>query len=266
MPRKKPPRRWGYGTDLSDGQWALIEPMIPQAEPGGRPRKAATRDLVDAILYFLRAGGGWRLLPHDLPPWQTVYYYLRRWQREGVWDRVHHALVMADRERVRPRALTKRGDPRQPVGAHRRSKRGSKGFDAGKKISGRKRHILTDTDGRLLTVHVHGADIQDRDGGKGVLKRSRKRYPFVQRAYADGGYAGRLVEWAKDKTHIVLEIVRRNATAKGFEVLPRRWVVERTFAWIMKNRRFARDYEQLTSVAETLIIIAACATLVRRWP
>ena len=100
-------------------------------------------------------------------------------------------------------------------------------------------------------MQVHGANIQDRDGGKGVLKRSRKRYPFVQRAYADGGYAGRLVTWAKDKTHIVLEIVRRNATAKGFEVLPRRWIVERTFAWIMKNRRFARDDEQLTAVAET---------------
>ena len=100
MPRKKPPIRLAYATDLTDGQWALIEPMIPQAEPGGRPRKAATRELVDAILYFLRAGGGWRLLPHNLPPWQTVYYYLRRWQREGVWDRVHHALVMADRERV----------------------------------------------------------------------------------------------------------------------------------------------------------------------
>ena len=99
-----------------------------------------------------------------------------------------------------------------------------------------------------------------------MLKRSRKRYAFVQRAYADEGYAGRLVTWAKDKTHIVLQIVRRNATAKGFEVLPRRWIVERTFAWIMKNRRFARDYEQLTAVAETLITIAACATLVRRWP
>ena len=100
MPRKKLPKRRTYDTDLSDAQWALIEPMIPQAEPGGRPRKAATRDLVDAIMYFLRAGGSWRLLPHDLPPWQTVYYYLRRWQREGVWTHVHHALVMADRERV----------------------------------------------------------------------------------------------------------------------------------------------------------------------
>ena len=105
-------------------------------------------------------------------------------------------------------------------------------------------------------MYVHGADIQDRGGGKGVLKRSRARFPVVQRVYADGGYAGRLVDWAKDKTHIVLEIIRRNATSKGFEVLPRRWVVERTFAWIMKNRRFARDDEQLTRVAETLIVIS----------
>ena len=115
-------------------------------------------------------------------------------------------------------------------------------------------------------MHVHSAAIQDRDGGKGVLKRSRARYPFVTRVFADGGYAGRLVDWAKDKTHIGIEIIRRNATAKGFEVLPRRWIVERTFAWIMKSRRFARDYEQLTDVAETLVVIAACATLVRRWP
>ena len=100
MLRRTPPLRRAYGPDLSDGQWVVIESLIPQAEPGGRPRKAATRELVDAILYFLRAGGSWRLLPHDLPPWQTVYYYLRRWQREGVWNRVHHALVMADRERV----------------------------------------------------------------------------------------------------------------------------------------------------------------------
>ena len=115
-------------------------------------------------------------------------------------------------------------------------------------------------------MHVHGADVQDRDGARGVLKRSRARYPFVERAFADGGYAGRLVGWAKDKTHIALEIVRRNASTRRFEVLPRRWVVERTFAWIIKNRRFVRDYEQLTEVAETLITIAASATLLRRWP
>lgn len=114
-------------------------------------------------------------------------------------------------------------------------------------------------------MRVHGADIQDRDGGKLPLKASRQRYPFVTRVFADGGYAGRLVPWAADKTHVTIEIIRRGARAKGFEVLPRRWVVERTFAWIFKNRRLVRDYEQLTAVAETLITIAAAATLLRRW-
>jgi transposase len=113
---------------------------------------------------------------------------------------------------------------------------------------------------------VHGADIQDRDGAKGVLKRSRGRFPFVERAYVDGSYAGRLVRWAKDKAHIVLEVVKRSPTQTGIAVIRRRWVVERTFAWIVKNRRFVRDYEQLTMVAETLITIAAAATLIRRWP
>lgn len=125
---------------------------------------------------------------------------------------------------------------------------------------------MTDTDGRLLAVEVHGADIQDRDGAKGVLRRSRRRFPFVERIFADGGYTGKLVVWAKDKTHVTLEIVRRMPWMKGFVVIRRRWVVERAFAWIMKCRRLARDYEQLPGVAETLITIAASATLIRRWP
>jgi len=157
------------------------------------------------------------------------------------------------------------GDPGQPVGSYGGSKGGAKGYDAGKKIKGRKRHIPTDTDGRLLAIEVHGADIQDRDGAKGVLKRSRARFPFVELAHADGGYAGRLVRWAKERTHISLEVVKRTAGQAGFAVIPRRWVVERTFAWIVKNRRFVRDYEELTAVAETLITIAASATLIRRW-
>ncbi len=124
---------------------------------------------------------------------------------------------------------------------------------------------MTDTDGRLLAVEVHGADVQDRDGAKRLLKRSRRRFPFVERVFADGGYAGKLVSWAKDKTHLLLEVVRRMPWMKGFVVIRRRWVVERTFAWIMKSRRIARDYEQLTRTSETLITIAAIATLVRRW-
>jgi len=153
-----------------------------------------------------------------------------------------------------PRARRARGEPlgrnsRQPIGQDGRSKGGSKGYDAGKKIKGRKRHILTDTDGRLLAVQVHAANIQDRDGAKGVLKASRARFPFVVRAFADGGYAGRLVGWAKERTHIIIEVVKRSAEQTGFAVIRRRWVVERTFAWIIKNRRLVRDYEQLTQVA-----------------
>ena len=170
----------------------------------------------------------------------------------------------------RPRALRSGGvavggDPGQPVGPHCRSKGGDKGYDADKKITGRKCHILTDTDGRLLTVRVHGADVQDRDGAKLPLKASRRRYPFVARVFADGGYAGRLVNWISNTTHITREIIRRSAHAKGFEILPRRWVVERTFAWIFKNRRLVRECGQRTRVGETLIAIAASATFLRRW-
>lgn len=164
----------------------------------------------------------------------------------------------------RTRRLAVRRHPRQPDRQDGGSKRGFKGFDAGKKINGRKRHIATDTDGRLLAVEVHAADVQDRDGAKGVLRLSRRSFPFVETVFADGGYAGRLVDWAQTKTHVALEIIKRPRGATGFVVIRRRWVVERTFAWIMKCRRLVRDYEQLTVVAEALITVAAIATLLRR--
>ncbi|MCB1883926.1 MAG: transposase [Geminicoccaceae bacterium] len=166
---------------------------------------------------------------------------------------------------MRPRGAAIGGDPRPPIGPCRRAKGGQKGYDAGKKITGRKRHVPTDTDGRPLAVRVHGADVQDRDGGRLPLKGSRQRDPFVTRVFADGGCAGRLVQGATGKTDITLEMLRRGAPAKGFEAVPRRWVVERTFPWIFKNCRLARDCEQPTAVAETLITIAASATLLRRW-
>ncbi len=238
--------------------------MIPDAAPGGRPHKTDKRDIVESTLYVLRAGCAWRLLPHDFRPWPTVYYYLRRWQREGVWARVHHALVVADREREGREGLVVGRRHRQPDRQDGGSKAGSRGYDAGMRINGRKRQILTDTDGRLLAVEVHAADVQDRAGAKGVLKRSRARFPFVERFYADGGYASRLVQWAQEWTHVALEIVNRTPGARGFVVIRRRWGVERTFAWIMKCRRLLRDDEQFTAVAETLITIAVLASCVRR--
>ncbi len=232
--------------------------------PGGRPRKAEKREIVEAILYLLRAGCASRLLPHDFPPWQTVYHYVRRREREGVWAGALHTLVMADRERAGREASSSAAilDSRAVRTADQRGTQ---------RIRRRKTHpwpraayASTDTDGRLLAVEVHGADVQDRDGAKGVRKRPLRRFPFVERVFADGGYAGKLVFWAKDKTHVVLGIVRRMPWMKGFVVIRRRWVVERTFAWTLKCRRLARGYEQLTRTSETLITIAAIATLVGR--
>src|SRR3954464_104658 len=260
MARRKGARR-AYATDLKDGQWALIAPLFPEAEPGGRPRKAPARDLMMPSSIF--CAPGWRGVccrtTCRLGRRSITICAAGSARASGIGSITRSSWPTASAPAARPARLP-------PIGQDGRSKGGSKGYDAGKKINGRKRHILTDTDGRLLTVKVHSAGIQDRDGGKTVLKASRARYPFVTRAFADGGYAGRLVRWAKDKAHIVVEVVKRSPAAKGFEVLRRRWVGERTFAWIVKTRRFVRDYEQLTAVAETLIIVAATATLIRRWP
>ena len=166
----------------------------------------------------------------------------------------------------RPGAEPVSGDHRQPVRAHRRPKGGARGYDAAKKITGRKRHILTDTDGRLLTVRVHAADVQDRDGAKLALKASRATFPFVETVFADGGYTGRLEAWARAKANIALSVVKRPRALNGFEPLPRRWVIERSFAWLIKNRRLVRDFEQRVETSEALITIAAAATLVRRLP
>ncbi|MCS6969685.1 MAG: transposase, partial [Planctomycetes bacterium] len=158
-------------------------------------------------------------------------------------------------------APSARGFSRRPVGADRRSKGGSRGYDAGKKIAGRKRHILTDTDGRLLEVQVHAGSVQDRDGAKPLLRASRGLWAFVETVFADGGYAGKLVEWAKQKANLALSIVKRPRAVSRFEPLLRRWVIERSFGWLIKNRRLVRDFEQRTDVAETLIRIAATATM-----
>lgn len=198
MPRRR--RRRAYPSDLMDAQWDVIAPMVPDAAPGGRARKADKRELVEAILYLLRAGCAWRLLPHDFPPWQTVYHssaagsaqaYGRGFTTRSSWPIARGTGAMP---RPQPASSTVR-----PSG--RRIKGGFKRFDAGKKIHGRKRHILTDTDGRLLAVEVHAADVQDRDGAKVVLRRSRNRFPFVEHVYADGGYAGCLVAWAIEDPH-----------------------------------------------------------------
>ncbi|MGH3503416.1 MAG: IS5 family transposase [Nocardioidaceae bacterium] len=242
-----------YPSDLTDEQWALIEPMVA-VKPGGRPAKHPRRRIVDAIFYVNRTGCSWRQLPHDFPPWDTVYWYFQRWAEDGTTDRIHDAL----RDQVRdddgrdPMASAGIVDSQSVKGADTVG-RGSRGYDAGKKINGRKRHIVTDTLGLLVVVLVSSAALQDRDGGRLVLARAKMTMPSIVLIWADGGYAGKLIAFAQYRFRILVDIVKRTDKRPTFEVLPRRWVIERTNSWLMRTRRLARDYERLPEHAEAMV-------------
>ena len=249
-----------YVTDLTDEEWRVIEPHLPAEKERGRPRSWPAHEIVNGIFYALRAGCSWRLLPRDFPPWQTVYRWFATWRDEMRFETINHALVMTDRERV--------GREASPTGAIIDSQSvktteagGPRGYDAGKKIKGRKRHALVDTDGRGLMMESHPASIQDRDGGAALLKESRALLPFIAKVFADSGYAGDKVANA---TCIAVEIVRAKADQIGFAVQPRRWVVERFFAWIGRNRRLAKDFEATIASARAFIYAASIMLLVRR--
>jgi len=254
-----------YPSDLTDAQWALIEAMVPAVRGGGRPAEHARRRIVEAILYVVRTGCSWRQLPHDFPPWPTVYWYFKQWRADGLVDRIHDAL----RDRVRDAAAR---DPMASAGVvDAQSVKGadtvggaSRGFDAGKKTNGRKRHIVVDTMGLLLAVIITTASVQDRDGARTVLERLRFTMPSVVLVWADGGYAGKLIEWAERLLRVTVEIVRKPAGLHTFQVLPRRWVVERTFAWITKCRRLDHDYERLPEHSEAMIKWAMIGLMTRR--
>ena len=259
----------GYETSLTDRQWAVIEPLLPVRDPrhGGRPLKFDRRLILDTILYVLRTGCAWRLVPHDLAPWDAAYRWFAAWSADGTWRRVHEAL----RERVREAE----GRNRQPTAAvldaqSAKSAEGGEaiGYDAGKRVRGRKRHLLVDTGGLLLHRVVHSASVQDRAGARLVLHGVHDRFPGLQLVWVDGGYVNVvdacLITWARTEEDLTVVVVPRNADVQGFQVLPRRWVVERTFGWLARCRRLARDYERKTAHAEAMIDVAMIRLMAAR--
>ena len=253
-----------YATDVTDAEWAVIAPLLPRERRLGRPREVDLREVMNAIFYILRAGCQWRLLPRDFPPRSTVQRYFYAWRDTGVLENINHHLVMALREHMGREASPTAGVI-DSQSARTTESGGLRGFDAGKKVNGRKRHILTDTIGLLISGIVHAANVQDRDGAPNLLGGVRSAFPWLRHVFADAAYSGAKLAGALESLgDWTLKIVRRSASATGFEVLPRRWVVERTLAWLNRNRRLAKDFENAVASAQSWLYLASIQLMIRR--
>ena len=281
-----------YPTDLSDDEWRCISPHLPEPAGQGRPRLHGLRAILDAVFYVLKSGCPWRLLPRDFPPWKTVYDWFRRWRIDGTWERLNTEL----RERLRCR-LGRNPNPSAAI-VDSQSVRttgvggNERGFDPAKKVEGRKRHLLVDTEGLVLKAKVHSAKVPDQDGLRLLLESARARLSRLKHLWVDAGYQGKGRRWAQEVLGLSVEVVRKppkpipEKVAKlwahqwakegkkvdwqelmpprGFRVLPRRWVVERTFAWITHNRRMSKDYERLSATGEAFVYAAMTRLMLKR--
>ncbi len=252
-----------YPTDLSDRQWHCIKDLIPAPKASGRPRRLDMRQVINAILYIVVTGAQWRMLPKDYPTWKSVYHYFRIWRDDGTWQRIHDTLRAAVRRKA--------GRHKHPTAGSLDSQSvkttqvpGVRGYDKGKNVNGRKRHVLVDTLGLLLAVVVTAAAVSDPAGARLLFARLGGACKNLRRIWVDGAYRGTLVDWVVDHCWFVLQPVLRSDDVKGFVVLPRRWVVERTFAWLTQCRRLSKDYEGLPATSEAMIYLAMTRLMLRR--
>lgn len=259
-----PPSSKRYASDCTDKEWAIIAPELAQPAGPGRKRTVDLREIVNAIYYRTRTGCQWRMLPKEFPDWRHVWYYYKKWTTDGTWARLNKLL-----RRLVRQAVGKQPDPSLAILDSQTVKAteagGERGYDGGKKMNGRKRHILVDTLGLLLVLVVHPANIQDYDGARQVLPQAPTQSSRLQKIIADGMYAKNgLADWVKQQFRFILEIVTRDKEQKGFVVLPKRWIVERTLAWLGRNRILSKEYEHLTQTSESDVYIASIRMMLRR--